>query len=128
MAAWGLARPRRKIPTRRSLSTLLLIHLGICAHLGILFLAAMLAGGMNALAGGGTFFSFPALMALGVPPLLSNATNAVCVTPGHALAALVYKREIARAPRRVIVCTIAASLGAIGGAWLLTVTDAKTFN
>jgi uncharacterized protein len=87
----------------------------------------MFAGGMNALAGGGTFFSFPALMALGVPALLSNATNAVCVTPGHALAAVVYKREIARAPRRVIMCTIAASIGAIIGAWLLTVTDDKTF-
>jgi uncharacterized membrane protein YfcA len=99
----------------------------VTLHLGILFIAAMMAGAVNALAGGGTFFSFPALMALGVPPLLSNATNAVCVTPGHALAAIVYKREIARAPRRIIMCTIAASLGAVVGAWLLTVTDAKTF-
>ncbi|MDB5072598.1 MAG: hypothetical protein JWM87_3709 [Candidatus Eremiobacteraeota bacterium] len=97
-------------------------------QLGILFAAAMMAGGMNALAGGGTFFSFPALMALGVPPLLSNATNALSVTPGHALAAVVYKREIARAPRRVIMCSIAAGAGAIIGAWLLTVTNAKTFN
>jgi uncharacterized membrane protein YfcA len=87
----------------------------------------MFAGGMNALAGGGTFFSFPALMALGVPAILSNATNAVCVTPGHALAAFVYKREIARAPRRVIMCTIAASVGAIIGAYLLTVTNDATF-
>ena len=97
-------------------------------HLGILFAAAMAAGATNALAGGGTFFSFPALMALGVPPLLSNATNTVCVTPGHALAAIVYKREIARAPRRIIACTIAASIGAVAGAWLLTVTDAHTFS
>src|ERR1700738_1238630 len=96
-------------------------------HLEILFAAAMVAGAMNALAGGGTFFSFPALMALGVPPLLSNATNALCVTPGHALAALVYKREIAGAPRPIIMCTLAASAGAVGGAWLLTVTDEKTF-
>jgi uncharacterized membrane protein YfcA len=103
------------------------VHFGILAHLGILFVAAMFAGGMNALAGGGTFFSFPALMALGVPAILSNATNAVCVTPGHALAAIVYKRELSRSPRRVIMCTIAASLGAIIGAWLLTVTNEKTF-
>jgi uncharacterized membrane protein YfcA len=99
----------------------------VALHLGILFVAAIVAGGMNALAGGGTFVSFPALMALGVPALLSNATNAVCVTPGHALAALVYKREIARAPRRTIMCTIAASIGAVAGGWLLTITDAKTF-
>lgn len=96
-------------------------------HLGILFVAAMFAGGMNALAGGGTFFSFPALMAPGVPAILANATNAVCVAPGHALATIVYKRELSRSPRRVIMCTIAASLGAIIGAWLLTVTDEKTF-
>src|ERR1700737_3515035 len=89
-------------------------------HLAILFVAAMFAGGMNALAGGGTFFSFPALMALGVPAIFANATNAVCVAPGHALAAIVYKRELSRSPRRVIMCTIAASLGAIIGAWLLT--------
>ena len=99
----------------------------VSAHLGILFVAAIFAGGMNALAGGGTFFSFPALMALGVPAILSNATNAVCVAPGHALAAFVYKRELSRSPRRVIMCTIAASLGAIIGAWLLTVTNEKTF-
>src|SRR4030081_2066306 len=96
-------------------------------QLGILFVAAMFAGGVKALAGGGTFFSFPALMALGVPAIISNATNAVCVTPGHALAAIVYKRELSRSPRRVIMCTIAASLGAIIGAWLLTVTNEKTF-
>jgi uncharacterized membrane protein YfcA len=87
----------------------------------------MLAGGMNAVAGGGTFFSFPALMALGVPAILSNATNAVCVTPGHALAAIVYRRQLARSPRRVIMCTIAASVGAIIGAWLLSVTNENTF-
>jgi uncharacterized membrane protein YfcA len=96
-------------------------------HLAILFVAAILAGGMNALAGGGTFFSFPALMALGVPALLSNATNAVAVTPGHAFAAVVYKREIARAPRRIIMCTIAASIGAVIGAWLLTITNQRLF-
>ena len=51
-----------------------------------------------------TFFSFPALMALGVPAILGNATNAVCVAPGHALAAIVYKREalaLAATRRRV---------------------------
>src|ERR1700738_528934 len=100
-------------------------HLAL--QLGILFAAAMVAGAMNALAGGGTVFGFPALRALGVPPLLSNATNALCVTPGHALAAVVYKREIARAPRRIITCTIAAGAGAVGGAWLLTITHAQTF-
>lgn len=39
------------------------------------------AGGMNALAGGGTFFSFPALLAIGLPPVTANATNAVALWP-----------------------------------------------
>ena len=38
---------------------------------------AFLAGGMNAIAGGGTFFSFPALLAAGVPPVMANASNTV---------------------------------------------------
>jgi uncharacterized protein len=97
-------------------------------HLGLLFIAAIVAGGVNALAGGGTFFSFPALIACGVPPLLSNATNAVCVTPGHALAAFVYKKELSLSWKRVLMCALAASVGAVGGAWLLTVTNPKVFN
>jgi uncharacterized membrane protein YfcA len=96
-------------------------------HLGLLFVAAVFAGGINALAGGGTFFSFPALIALGVPPLLSNATNAVCVTPGHALAAFVYKKELSKSWNRVVMCAAAAAVGGIAGALLLTVTNPKVF-
>jgi uncharacterized membrane protein YfcA len=42
---------------------------------------AFLAGGMNAIAGGGTFFSFPALLAAGVPPVMANASNTVAMWP-----------------------------------------------
>jgi uncharacterized membrane protein YfcA len=45
----------------------------------LLLLAGFAAGGMNALAGGGTFFSFPALLAAGLPPVTANATNAVAL-------------------------------------------------
>jgi uncharacterized protein len=103
-----------------------LIRLNV-VHLGLLFVAAVFAGGMNAVAGGGTFFSFPALIALGVPPLISNATNAVCVTPGHALAAVVYKNELAKSWNRVLMCSVAAAIGAIIGACLLTVTNPNVF-
>ena len=41
---------------------------------------AFLAGGMNAIAGGGTFFSFPALLAAGVPPVMANASNTVGIS------------------------------------------------
>ena len=45
--------------------------------------AALVAGGMNAVAGGGSFFSFPALMGLGLPPVNANATNTVALWPGQ---------------------------------------------
>ena len=47
----------------------------------LLIVAGFAAGGMNALAGGGTFFSFPALLAIGLPPVTANATNAVALWP-----------------------------------------------
>lgn len=54
---------------------------------------AFLAGAMNALAGGGTFFSFPALLAAGVPPVMANATNTVGLCPASLASAWAYRRE-----------------------------------
>ena len=50
-------------------------------EIALLLGAGLLAGAMNALAGGGTFFSFPALLAIGLPPITANATNAVALWP-----------------------------------------------
>ena len=96
-------------------------------HLAILFLSSILAGLANAMAGGGTFFSFPALTGGGLSSLIANATNAVAVTPGHALAALAYRDELGRSKRRLAVLGISSALGAIAGAWLLTQTSEQTF-
>lgn len=96
-------------------------------HLAILFFSSILAGLANAVAGGGTFFSFPALTGGGLPSLIANATNAVAVTPGHALAAMAYRDELGRSPRRLAVLGISSALGAIAGAWLLTQTSEQTF-
>ena len=97
-------------------------------HLVILFLSSILAGLANAVAGGGTFFSFPALTGGGLSALISNATNAVAVTPGHALAALAYRDVLGRSKKRLAILGISSALGAIGGAWLLTQTSVQTFN
>jgi uncharacterized membrane protein YfcA len=96
-------------------------------HIAILFLSSILAGFANAVAGGGTFFSFPALTGGGLTALVANATNAVAVTPGHALAAWAYRSELTRAKGRLVIMWIASGIGAIGGAYLLTITPAKTF-
>ena len=47
-----------------------------------LFLAAVVAGAVNAVAGGGTLLTFPAALAAGLPPIVANATNAVALVPG----------------------------------------------
>ena len=96
-------------------------------HIALLFLSSILAGMANALAGGGTFFSFPALIAGGIPALIANATNAVAVTPGHAFAAVAYRSELGRSKRRLIILGGASALGAIAGAFLLTVTSEHMF-
>lgn len=94
----------------------------------ILLVASILAGFANAVAGGGTFFSFPALTGIGLSSLVANATNAVAVTPGHALAAWSYRDTLKRAKGRLIIMWIASGIGAIAGAYLLTITPAKTFS
>jgi len=53
---------------------------------------AFMAGGMNALAGGGTFFSFPALLAAGIRPVMANASNTVALWPASLSSAWVYRK------------------------------------
>ncbi|MEX2446777.1 MAG: TSUP family transporter, partial [Dehalococcoidia bacterium] len=62
-------------------------------------LAALAAGMVNALAGGGTLISFPALMAMGVPAVAANVTNTVALCPGYLGAALA-QRSALRGQRR----------------------------
>jgi uncharacterized membrane protein YfcA len=97
------------------------------AHIALIFVSSIFAGLANALAGGGTFFSFPALTAAGLSSLAANATNAVAVTPGHLLAAVTYRDILGRDRRRLLILGVASALGAIAGAYLLTVTSEHTF-
>jgi uncharacterized membrane protein YfcA len=96
-------------------------------HFALIFGSSIFAGLANAIAGGGTFFSFPALTAGGLSSLVANATNAVAVTPGHLLAAVTYREILGRSKTRLIILGVASALGAIAGAYLLTITSAATF-
>jgi hypothetical protein len=86
----------------------------------LLLLAGFAAGGMNALAGGGTFFSFPALLAAGLPPVTANATNAVALWPAS-LAGAWAARDSLRPLGRYLLPLMAAGLagGLLGGLLLL---------
>src|SRR6195256_4622901 len=98
------------------------------AHIAILFVSSIFAGLANALAGGGTFFSFPALTAGGLASLISKGTNAVAVTAGAALAAYTYRDILGRSKKRLLILGVSSALGAIGGAYLLTITSVHTFD
>ena len=88
---------------------------------------AFLAGAMNAMAGGGTFFSFPALLAAGVPPVVANASNCVALWPASLSSAWAYRKEVMRHPRWTLMLVIAAFIGGITGGLLLLATSNAAF-
>ncbi|MFC4115779.1 sulfite exporter TauE/SafE family protein [Nonomuraea zeae] len=95
----------------------------------LLFLvgAGLLAGVVNALAGGGTLISFPALLALGYPSLTASVTNAVALWPGYLGGVLGYRAELRGQRRRATALSITAVLGACAGSALLLLTPGRFF-
>lgn len=89
---------------------------------------AFLAGGMNAIAGGGTFFSFPALLAAGVPPVMANASNTVAMWPASLSSAWAYRREVSRHPRWTLLLVLVSLVGGICGSLLLLATSNAAFS
>ena len=86
---------------------------------------AFLAGGMNAMAGGGTFFSFPALLAAGVPPVTANASNTVALWPASLSSAWAYRREVTRHKTWTALLVAISFIGGIcGGLLLLAISNA----
>lgn len=95
----------------------------------LLILSGLLAGAMNALAGGGSFVTLPALMAAGVPSVMANASSTVALYPGGAASALVYRNGLAP------VCGVRAGpmlsvtlAGGLAGALLLLWTPTSIFD
>ena len=84
------------------------------------------AGAVNAMAGGGTFFSFPAMLAVGLPPVLANASNSVALWPGSLSSAWAYRQELSRYRRYLLPMGIASFIGGTaGGLLLLAAGDAR---
>lgn len=92
-----------------------------------LFLAACIAGTLNAVAGGGTFISFPALLTAGVPAVQANATNTVALWPGLAASTGAYLKRL-DVPARLLVPLLATSIvGGLAGSLLLLRTPQRVF-
>ena len=62
----------------------------------LLFVAAFFGGMLNAVAGGGTFITFPALVFVGIPPVVANATSTIAALPGYLSAAIAFRGDIRR--------------------------------
>jgi uncharacterized protein len=94
----------------------------------ILFIAAILGGTLNSVAGGGSFIAFPALIFTGVPPINANATNTVALWPGSLASVSAYRKELAAQNRTLLFVLSSTSLvGGVLGAILLLRTPQTTF-
>ena len=94
----------------------------------LLAAAAFGAGVLNAIAGGGSFLTFPALVFTGVPPIVANATSALAVSPGYLGSTLGFRPELRALPARRLGREAAISgIGGLAGAGLLLVTPASVF-
>lgn len=90
-------------------------------------LAALLAGVVNALAGGGTLITFPTLVALGIPPIMANVTSTVALCPGYFGATLAQLKDIRPQQARLTLVLPAAIVGGLVGGYLLLNTGEKLF-
>lgn len=90
-------------------------------------LAALAAGAINALAGGGTLITFPMLTAVGIPAVAANVTNTVALSPGYLGATLAQAKDLRDQRRRMWLLLPASALGGIIGGVLLLNTGERLF-
>ncbi len=90
--------------------------------------AAVAAGFINAIAGGGTLISFPVLMALGLPPVAANVTNTVALTPGYFGGIWAQRKDFSAQKHRLVMILPLSVMGGIAGGLILLNTGEKAFD
>jgi uncharacterized protein len=104
-----------------------LVHLSPVHTAVLLFFAAVLGGALNAVAGGGSFITFPALLFTGVPPVPANATNTVALWAGLGFSGGAFRHHL-NVRRRMLISLASVSVaGGAVGAILLLRTPAHAF-
>ncbi len=91
-------------------------------------LAALAAGAVNALAGGGTLITFPALVALGLPAVAANVTNTIALSPGYIGGTLAQIDDLKGQEKRLWLLIPAGAIGGIVGGILLIYSSEKLFH
>ena len=109
-----------------------MVHLsGLAAtvnwHWVWLVVAAFLAGVLNAVAGGGSFLSFPALLGMGILPVQANATNTVALWPGQLTSIAAYREDVRKNLSLALLMGLAGLIGGTAGAVVLLNTPQTTF-
>ncbi len=90
-------------------------------------LAAIAAGLINALAGGGTLITFPVLLAIGLPAVSANVTNTIALCPGFLGGTLAQSKDLKDQQKRLWIVLPAGLLGGLAGGYLLLRTSEKLF-
>jgi uncharacterized membrane protein YfcA len=90
--------------------------------------AGLVAGAVNAVAGGGSLITFPTLVATGLSPVVANVTNAIAVCPGYLASVAGSRQDLRGQGRRALTLAPAAIVGSLGGAALLLLTPARIFD
>jgi len=92
-----------------------------------LFLAGFFGGVLNSIAGGGSFITFPALIFVGIPPIMANATNTFSSCAGYMSGTYAFRKEIADHKDELPGIIMVSLIGGISGAWLLLQTPETVF-
>ncbi|MFN0026617.1 MAG: sulfite exporter TauE/SafE family protein [Acidimicrobiales bacterium] len=99
----------------------------VLAEHALAALAAVAAGLINAIAGGGTLITFPALVALGVPVVSANVTNTVALCPGYFGGTFAQRKDLGVQRRRLPFIIVPAALGGVIGSLLLVASSDELF-
>jgi uncharacterized membrane protein YfcA len=103
------------------------VAVSVPGELVVLSVVGLLAGAVNAVAGGGSLISFPALLAMGIPPVTANVTNSVAALPGYVGGSIGYRAELAGQGRRIARLVLVSVAGAAGGAMTLLAVSTSVF-
>jgi uncharacterized protein len=93
----------------------------------LIFIAAFVAGVINSISGGGTLITFPALVWLGMDPVIANTTNTVALWPGTIAALIARRGEMRANGRAAIILAVPSIAGGLLGAMVLIHTPAQIF-
>jgi uncharacterized membrane protein YfcA len=96
--------------------------------LAFLLVAGLVAGAVNAAAGGGSLLVFPSLLAVGLPPLAANVTNSIAQWPGYVGIVAGTGRELRGQGRRILLTSAVSVVGAAVGCTLLLVLPSSVFD